>query len=473
MSSVVGVVMARDEWPLLGLSIVHHLSHVDRIVVLDHSSTDGTADGLARLSCSFGERLSVVRVDDVPFVQEDLTNLAVRLGTGEADWVYVFDGDEFVLPPDGVRLADLLAEAPDDVDAVRYEVANWVSPAGFDEHDLGSYGALVHRSVPSVFARLIPELAADTVERGHLNYFDLPFDSKVIARARRRPWIAAGSHLVHAPSPLDEWDLRDRLLVGHLPLLTRRRLTRKAEQGEALVAQGFPASHGWQNQMVHRLARSGRLDTFWAAHTVGDPAVDTGPWAAPEVVADARLGRALQHAADEYSRLLDAHADAPTGHPAPTTEAVPLRAALGTITDLRQLHAARLTEIAGLHHRVADLLTQVDELPALRRGAAELDTVRRMLVSTKEDLERAGRRNARLAAELDAARASLDTIGRERDRLSIRAEADAVAVRRLTADLDAAEKRRLCTEAELSALRRSWSWRITAPLRRFRRRRSS
>ena len=59
-----GLVMARNEWPLLEVAVTHALvHHVDMVHVLDHASTDGTPAGLARLRREWGDRLEVVDIE--------------------------------------------------------------------------------------------------------------------------------------------------------------------------------------------------------------------------------------------------------------------------------------------------------------------------------------------------------------------------------------------------------------------------
>ena len=51
---ILGVVMARDEWPMVALAITHALSgHVEHVAVLDHASTDASRTGLERLQQEF------------------------------------------------------------------------------------------------------------------------------------------------------------------------------------------------------------------------------------------------------------------------------------------------------------------------------------------------------------------------------------------------------------------------------------
>ena len=176
MGRVLGCVMARDEWPLLGLAIEHALAgHVEHVVVLDHASTDGSRVGLNALrECRPGQ-LTVIRLEDPYFNQEAATALLIKAGPSVVyDWVYVFDADEFILPGNGRRLGAVLDEADAKVDAVRYEIHNWVTPRDFDGHDIEGYPAIRTRAIPNIFTETGLE-TPDGIERGYVNFFDAPF----------------------------------------------------------------------------------------------------------------------------------------------------------------------------------------------------------------------------------------------------------------------------------------------------------
>ena len=118
---ILGYVMARNEWPLLGLSVMHALnSGVDRIVIIDHCSNDATREGLRVLQSFCSDKIVVYRVDDPQYLQEATTALVMALVDADSfDWVYVFDADEFVLLPPEMKLGEMLSRVPPKVEAVR------------------------------------------------------------------------------------------------------------------------------------------------------------------------------------------------------------------------------------------------------------------------------------------------------------------------------------------------------------------
>jgi hypothetical protein len=111
----------------------------------------------------------------------------------------------------------------------------------------------------------------DLIANGELNYFAVPFASKVLVRNGRSVWLAPGAHFADDAMAPDEMHLsREEFVVAHLPLLSLDRLARRAHHSDELRIHGFDATHGWQSHVVADVARSGRMPDFWAAHSVGD-----------------------------------------------------------------------------------------------------------------------------------------------------------------------------------------------------------
>ena len=370
---ILGVVMARDEWPMVALAITHALSgHVEHVAVLDHASTDASRTGLERLQQEWPGRITVFWLDDPGFLQEAATNLIVRLGRAwEYDWVYVFDADEFVLTPAGLALPAVLADVAVDVDVVRYEVHNWVAPTSFDESQLRAYREIRQRAVPNVFVDVPGELLADEIEHGSMNFFDVPFASKVIVRGRATAWIGAGAHGVRLARDVHETVLMpSRLRAGHLPLVSRARLHRKARQGQALIDAGFSPRHGWQSRMFRNLELSGRLDGFWAAHSIAEPLGEV-PGATPTTERDDALAEALERS---LRGLDDAvHASLPAERTDCDRGHVPLGAAVAAVHVLQvscdAVAAERHAEMAVLAAE-RDAAVAVSEVLTSERDAA-------------------------------------------------------------------------------------------------------
>ncbi len=270
---ILGYVIARNEWPLLELSVAHAInSGIDRIVIIDHCSDDATREGLQALQRFWSDKIVVYRVDDSRYLQEATSALVMALVDADSfDWVYVFDADEFVLLPPELKLGELLSRVAPEVEAVRYEIHQWVAPTDFNDLDVIEYSRIRYRAVANNFTKLVGEDLADEIENGSLNFFDLPFPSKVIVRGKWAHALVAGGHLIRGEAGIVEMTMDpSSLRVGHVPLLSRRRLALKCEQGAALIRAGFAPGHGWQSQMLYRLQIAGALEDFWRNHSVTD-----------------------------------------------------------------------------------------------------------------------------------------------------------------------------------------------------------
>jgi hypothetical protein len=267
---ILGYVMARNEWPLIGLSVTHALGvGVDEILVVDHSSEDETNSGLKLLQKRFPGRIKVLRLEQDEFLQEATSSLISSLVKLENyDWVYVFDADEFLMLPNNSNLKAILSSQLFDTDSVRYSIDQWVSPNDFDDLDIFDYKRIQEKSVPILFTTLPGEILEAEISKGNLNFFDVEFPSKIIVRPRNLYKLGPGSHVLRDNKLEKELQLsKDELVCGHLPLLSKRRLNMKAAQGKDLIDNGFPESHGWQSQMISRLKTKDELESFWKRHS--------------------------------------------------------------------------------------------------------------------------------------------------------------------------------------------------------------
>jgi len=304
---VLGYTMARDEWPLLGLSVTHALKiGVEHVVIVDHASSDSTSAALRSISDTWPDRLTILRLDDAAYFQEATTAVVMEVVSAATyDWVYVFDADEFLLTAPGTSLATELSRIPDGVETVRYQVHQWMTPEDMDETSPAHYGRIVQRTLPNVFIEESPLLLADDIEAGDINFFDVPFPSKIIVRGPLSSAISAGAHALVSGATSAEFTADpDQLRAGHLPLLSRERLLRKGQHGQALIDAGFPQQHGWQNQLIGRLELAGTLETFWQAHSDAVSPLPTRA-ATPATVVDLSLSEALEAVATEVPLSLD------------------------------------------------------------------------------------------------------------------------------------------------------------------------
>lgn len=270
MTTILGYVMSRDEWPMLGVAITHALEVVDHIVVVDHASVDNTQAGLRHLQQQYPDRLTILKVNDPEFLEEATTRVIMKACAAEDyDWVYIFDADEFLLTKQGSSLRSILSGVAPDVDAMRYQVQNWICPTDFDPTAFGRFTKSFQRSMPSRFKATSPSDMVQMASKGQINFFDIPFESKLIARSKRAFELSVGSHSLKSKHSFKEVSVDAQCVsCAHLPFYSFERLERKALRGKNLVQSGAPPEYGWQSQVIYRAQQQGKLEEFWEAHTI-------------------------------------------------------------------------------------------------------------------------------------------------------------------------------------------------------------
>ena len=263
-----GVVVTRDDWGVLALSISNALNHVDVVHVLNHGSKDQTTHGLEILKEIWGVRLKVYTAkSDLLFKQSLLTNMVVSLAESEgADWIYVFDSDEFLISKPDFSLKEELAKLSESVVAVRYKISNYISTFDFDKNNLNDYKHLIYKSNPSQ-----PYDSTDlwdSLYSGELSCYDIDFVPKIIFRANKNLLVSDGAHHL-------SWIFSGQSVVNtstidcaHLMLVSKDILPRKSSLGESHINMGLPRHHGLRNQLIYRLDCEDRLDWFWHRHSI-------------------------------------------------------------------------------------------------------------------------------------------------------------------------------------------------------------
>jgi hypothetical protein len=105
---------------------------------------------------------------------------------------------------------------------------------------------------------------------GDATFFDIPFPSKVIIRFSNFLQITAGAHAARHFNGNIQGKHAKEIEAVHLTYPTKKRLLNKAESRKFLIKNKFPPSHGWQHQLVYKIAQEGRLDWFWEKHSISD-----------------------------------------------------------------------------------------------------------------------------------------------------------------------------------------------------------
>ncbi len=263
---VFGIAMVRNEADVIRQSVLHHLSlGLDRILVVDNGSTDGTDRTLQELSRD--SRVRWTR-DTGGFNKPEVVTALAREAFGEgADWVVPFDADEFWhAPRGGFREALESSRAG----GLRARVLQFVQRRAQRESSPQALRHMTHR-VPE------PRGAAgkgleELVESRRVPYIGMLHPPKCVSRRSPRIRIDRGNHAVKGlRGPLVD---TEDLVCLHAPLRSRASLEAKAKAGERSEAAGRKPGQSWHLIRWQRLEREGGLDREWAANSHRDGHLD-------------------------------------------------------------------------------------------------------------------------------------------------------------------------------------------------------
>jgi len=272
---VIGIIQAYNEGPLLALSVSHALTyHVDEVFLLNHFRDHQSYGETRTLKKLWGDRLHVYDYFKNEYYQEAQTNALIEISKRLApDWIWAFDADEFLLCPENQSLKKTLSEIDPRFSVVRYPLQNWVSQNDFNENRFDDFLKLQDKSLADKkYADLWSKVMHDEIVRGRMNFFDIPFNSKVIFRGNLSDrWLASGAHSLLPSKPAEEI-ATDQFEVAHFPLLSKNRLASRVSRRKQLTKQGFSTAHGWQSQMISTFHHENRIDEFWDAHSMSDNA---------------------------------------------------------------------------------------------------------------------------------------------------------------------------------------------------------
>ncbi len=373
---VIAIARVKNERDIIEAFVRHHLFHVDRLIVLDDASIDGTWELLLGLEQE-GLPLVLLREASVCFDQHRFTTRMMRLAIDQYDagWVVPLDADEFVETAGGKPLKEVLAAREPALISVAWQNFVW-RPADDDSQDANPVTRLRFRMPPrrELFKVMVPRqlgLAANAT-------------------------LAQGSHElllggVAAPAqPMDE------VRLGHFPI-------RSLQQHAAKVAIGylkFSALPGWDRiQGFHYIApfellKRGGLEQLAASMTA-----QSRRYGLPETA---------QVTGEPEERPLDYRGG--PGRGAPEGDRF-----LPHLLDCAQALAATVSTLSAESEAVQAALDQVPAGagPAQRVAAlvAQLESARRDSAQASVERAQASTDRAQASAEL----AQLESQLRERD----------------------------------------------------------
>lgn len=384
---ILGYVMARDAWPVIGLSIAHAISlGLENIVVVNHRSTDDTLSGLEKLKRIWPDRLTLINLDVDRFPQQLVTNVVMKLiGASAYDWVYVFDSDEFMLRVADESMSDTLQNIPSDVDVIRYELRQWIAPRDMNDLDISQYTRFTKRAIARDHTIKSGEILYEKLTSGEVNYFDIPFPSKVIVRGKHAHRLMAGAHgLAGADEVIEQAIPTNVMVCGHIPIRSKRQLGYKAKHGQRLIDEGLPREHGWQNQAIHAIARDGYLDEYWINHSIPKTPAPSSTGRQPRYVEDTSLTESIAVAIKSLELALSS-AVLPQRSDMNATR-FPLGIELGpVISEIRSLNQARRLQLETYEEM---LLQQRMELEQQKMAVQKLEATVHRVSQHNEQLAR-------------------------------------------------------------------------------------
>jgi glycosyltransferase involved in cell wall biosynthesis len=274
-----GVGVVRNEVDIIALSVRVLLEQgIDRILILDNGSTDGTVDLLADLAracpLDWSASTNAFRQDQL------LTRLAQRAYLRGADWVLPFDADEFWLAP-GSTIRAVLGTSS--AGALSVQPITFVQRR--EQHDLvpDALRTMTRRVADPVgrideIARLVDSEAVAFVEHRYA--------PKWISRAAPDLRIGWGNHSVAGVNGALETS--DAITCLHAALRAREILERKLDASRQPEEIDAYFEQAWHLRRWRRVAAEGRLDAEWRANSYDEVGLDVFGRLQPLVV-DERL----------------------------------------------------------------------------------------------------------------------------------------------------------------------------------------
>ena len=219
---LIAVARVKNEIDIIEAFVRHNSQHFDRIIAADDGSTDGTYEALLDLQ-SQGLPLIVLRDFSTNYNQRYFVTKLVRIALERfgADWIAPLDADEFLEPPMGVTLSEMLAATKPTL-----RILPWANFVWSDEHD--GPGNPVERLVWRLPAR-----------------FDF---GKVIIPAAfiagHEFEITQGSHGLIRNGSLQFGEPLDGVVICHFPIRSVRQYASKIATGYLQYAADFTRRPG-------------------------------------------------------------------------------------------------------------------------------------------------------------------------------------------------------------------------------------
>ncbi|WP_169717415.1 glycosyltransferase family 2 protein [Brucella thiophenivorans] len=236
---IIGILLQRDEIDVVLFNVLYHLGNVglNRIILGDNGSTDGSMEALRRLE-KIDPRLMVLELPG-EFEQAERVNqmyqLALDLG---ADWVVPLDADEF-LSVNRRSLESLLLNNKATV--LNLEIRNFVQKRTSMTKRMLNIATMIYTAVPSPSAENAMSLVCD----GKIGFVEATYPPKYIWRADRQLKIWKGNH----GGNISFTNKSPKIELYHVPLRSKSAIEKRIQRIERL--EKGPPDSSWH---IKRLA---------------------------------------------------------------------------------------------------------------------------------------------------------------------------------------------------------------------------
>lgn len=275
---IYGICCVRDSVGIAAISVAYHLSGgLDRIIVIDDGSSDGTYEALLKIAQKSG-KIDLFRFERKDFRHADMVNwAALRASLHGAKWIVNFDIDEFLWP---LRSVDRLASTPNATLTV--PIVNFIQSRFVKRDFLGS--------LLGVGYRIESDKQADqsSVERGIHSFLEAPYPTKVVTPASPDLDFSWGNHSVKSPAWPTVESSEFQLL--HVPLRSRSALVSRARLEARQRAVRASDKESWQSAHFRRQVVSGNTRAEWKKNSARFGKLSIGGRRA-RLVADNRIRR--------------------------------------------------------------------------------------------------------------------------------------------------------------------------------------
>lgn len=112
----VAIAMVRNEADIVSLWASHVLAAFDRLLIVDHISTDGTAEFFGDLATRFPDKVFLYKFEVPGYYQAEVTNALAAMAANAFPmaWIMPLDADEFICSTKQASFSDLVAGAGTD-----------------------------------------------------------------------------------------------------------------------------------------------------------------------------------------------------------------------------------------------------------------------------------------------------------------------------------------------------------------------